>query len=86
MNRIAYTMRGHIPTTLPFKETIMIITLHRVVHKSTVEVVSHEMDIKISAITAFHDGMIVVGSHQFNVAESRYEINQKITEAGAVWE
>lgn len=64
----------------------MIITLHRVVHKSTVEVISHEMDIKVSAITAFHDGFIVAGGHQFNVAESRYEINQKITESGAVWD
>ena len=63
----------------------MIITLHRVVHKSTVEVVSHEMDIKVSAITAFHDGFIVAGGHQFNVAESRHEIHNKITEAGAIW-
>ena len=44
------------------------------------------MDIKVSAITAFHDGFIVAGGHQFNVAESRYEINQKITESGAVWD
>jgi len=64
----------------------MIITLHRVVHKSTVEIVTHEMDIKVAAITAFHDGFIVAGGHQFNVVESRYEINQKITESGAVWD
>jgi hypothetical protein len=44
------------------------------------------MDIKVAAITAFHDGFIVAGGHQFNVVESRYEINQKIAEAGAIWE
>ena len=62
------------------------ITLTRVVHKSTVEFISHEMDISVSAITAFHDGFIVVGGHQFNIAESRRDIRRKITESGEVWD
>jgi hypothetical protein len=62
------------------------ITLHRVVHKSTLHTDTFEMDIRVSDIVAFHDGFIIVGSHQFNVSEDRYEIHKKITESGAIWD
>ena len=63
----------------------MIITLNRVVHKSTLQTDTFEMDVRVKDIVAFHDGVIFIGSHQFNVAESRSDIHNKITEAGDIW-
>jgi hypothetical protein len=62
------------------------ITLNRVVHKSTVEVETHEIDIRIKDIVAFHDGLIAVGHHQYNIVESKKTIHDKIREAGMTWE
>ena len=40
------------------------------------------MNVRVDAIVAYHDGLVVVGSHQFNVQETREEIKQKIKDAG----
>jgi hypothetical protein len=62
------------------------ITLKRVVHKSTVQVDTFEMDIRIKDIVAIHDGLIVVGNHQFNIVESKRDVHDKIREAGTTWD
>lgn len=62
------------------------ITLHRIVHKSTLHTDTFEMDIRVKDILAFHDGVIFIGNHQFNISEDRYEIHKKITESGEVWD
>lgn len=62
------------------------ITLNRVVHKSTVQVDTFEMDVRVKDIVAIHDGLIVVGHHQFNIVESRRDVHDKIREAGMTWE
>jgi hypothetical protein len=62
------------------------ITLNRVVHKSTVQVDTYKIDIRVKDIVAFHDGLIVVGSHQFNIVESKRDIHDRIREAGTTWE
>lgn len=61
------------------------ITLKRVVHKSTVQLETYEMDVRPKDILAFHDGLVVIGSHQFNVVETKDEIHAKITESGDIW-
>jgi hypothetical protein len=62
------------------------ITLKRVVNKSTVQVDTFEIDIRVKDIVAFHDGLIVVGAHQFHVIESRRDIHDKIRKADTTWE
>ena len=62
------------------------ITLKRVVNKSTVQIDTFEIDIRVKDIVAFHDGLVVVGGHQFHVVESRKDIHDKIREAGTTWE
>lgn len=58
------------------------ITLTRITHKSTVQTESFDMDIRLEHVLAYHDGLVVVGSHQFHVAETREQIKQKISDAG----
>ena len=60
----------------------MTINLHRITHKSSIQVEVYEMTVRIDSIVAYHDGLVVVGSHQFNVQETRSEIEQKIRDAG----
>jgi hypothetical protein len=63
-----------------------VITLNRVVHKSTLHTDTFEMDVRVKDILAFHDGVIFIGNHQFNILEDKHTIYKKIAESGEVWD
>lgn len=56
----------------------MYITLTRITHKSTVQTETFLMDVLPEHIIAYHDGLVVIGSHQFHVLETREQIRDKL--------